>query len=62
MKLSNNQKGIILIILGLLVLLAYNLLNIGLSTVIVVAACGLIVGGFILADGLDYLKRLFKKH
>lgn len=61
MKLSSTQKGIVLILLGLIILIAYNMLNVGVGTLIVVAASALIAWGFIMADGLDYVKSIFNR-
>lgn len=62
-ELSDNQKGVLFIIAGVLLFFhVFNILNVSVNVLILVAAVLLILRGLALTRGTEKIKRLFKKH
>ena len=63
LKLSDSQKGIALMVLGILmVLYALNIFAKWLNPIVVISGITLIVMGFSKVGGVEYFQKLLKKN
>jgi hypothetical protein len=61
-ELSENQKGIVYIVVGLIVLLyAFNFFQQWLNTLVILGGIALIAYGFIKIGGIERVRELFSK-